>query len=561
MGNESSSEATGNLLRLRSVRRPVWTRPETKKPEFAHVMAKAEALVHRLDAKIDALHDSFVALVQDGKFTRKMLFRVARCLEAVEAQAETNKGQIDQVAEEMNQAEQDNKPERGEKDDKADDWTGTLEALNLAYALSKDADDVLADCTKLRDALYVEPDRPSAGFKKFRALDQDTEARSFVSALVQAWRQNVSTNSWEHALEPEPAETVEQFIERVLADAARGDVDVMEHAHDAYCAALEKALLQKDPGAWIDVRDLDRKFKRLVGRLDLSAGLSKIKSVVIAKQERQRAHFAALASGEAVPEQPAVIQGRQKELERAWTDLVFEDLHGSAPLRCQLKHILETTASMKLGLMSDPGPELARSELSRVAAHLARAATIVAEESSDFVVQLMTDELKLVQILFPGDDEPVDADLELALLAFVRELVDAREDNLRSHLVFAAYILQMITQRLDGAERLDGQISASLSLWMEAELLVAGGDRAAANMASAAKEQVDKELAEVERQAERQADEDMAATVQGLRDGLERLRATVDTLRTKTKIASPQAQALEAQALEPDAQAEKLIVQ
>jgi hypothetical protein len=66
------------------------------------MIAKAETLVHRLDAKIDALHDSFMALVEDGKFTRKMLFRVSRCLEAVEAQAESNKDQIEQIAEEMN---------------------------------------------------------------------------------------------------------------------------------------------------------------------------------------------------------------------------------------------------------------------------------------------------------------------------------------------------------------------------------------------------------------------------------------------------------------------------
>lgn len=564
MGNESSSEATGNMLRLHPVSRPVWTRPETKKPEFAPVIAKAETLVHRLDSKIDALHDCFVALVQDGTFARKMLFRVSRCLEAVESQAESNKDQIGQIAEEMNQAEKGSEQD-GEK--ARDDWTSTLEALNRADALSKDADDVLADCNKMREALYVESDRPLVGFKKFRTLNkEDIEARPFVSALVQGWLQNVSPNRREHALEPEPAEKVEQFIERVLVDAKEGASDVMEHAHDAYCAALEKALLQKDHGAWIDVRDLDRKFESLVGQLDLSAWLVKVKGVVAAKQERQRAHFAALASGEAVlgggiPAPAKTTQSKQRELERAWTDLVLADMqladmHGPAPVCSQLKHIFEATANMTYGwglhtFDPDLAPsELARSELARVAACLARAAGVVAEESADFVVHMMTDELKLAQVLFPGDEpELMDADLDLALLAFVRKLVEARKDNLRSHVVFAAYALQMAMQRLDSLERLDGSrldgaegldLSASLSLWMEAELLVAGGDHAAADIASAAKQQVDKELAAVKRQT----DDEMAATVQGLRDRLESLRATVDTLVLKTKMASPQSQAL-----------------
>jgi hypothetical protein len=392
--------------------------------------------------------------------------------------------------------------------DRLSDWASTLEALNLAYALSKDADDVLADCKKMRDLLY-DTDRRSLRpkFKTFRALDK-VEDCPFVVALVQAWRQpSPNLEAWEHPL---PAETVEQFLERALADAEEGNCDVVQEAHEEYSLALERALLQKDADAWDEVRSLDRKFERLASALDLSAGLDKVMEVVFAKQERQRAHFEALASGRVSDSCPPGNQTSQKqqELERAWKSFVFAECEASlplpAPLYGQLDRIFKLTYEAES--MTDPGEleqEESRAELARVAAHMARAASVVADNSPGVVVKAITEELKLAHaLLLEGLEDDVDADLELALVAFVGKMVQVRKDNLRSELVCTAYILQVA--RLDESE--------SLSRWMEAELKVAGGDQATVEAAREAKEQVDEDMDDMA--ATKKQDEASASTQQ-----------------------------------------------
>jgi hypothetical protein len=509
------------------------------------VIAKAEALVHRLDAKIDALCVSFVALVQDGSFQRKMLYRVSRCLEAVEAQTEDNKRQTDQLADEMGKAEGKERADdhSDEEDEADDDWAGTLEALNLAYALSKDTDDVLADCKKIREVLYLDDcglkanDRPT--FKKFRALGhEDGESRAFVATLVQAWSHpSPNLGAWEHALEPEPAESTIDFVDRVLADAEQGDCDVMEEAHETYSAALEKALLQNDAGAWDEVWSLDRKIEWLTSRLDLSAGLSKVMEVVSARHERQRAHLAALASGH---ESDPPEKSDRRRLERAWIELVFSESQEAGLLGGQLKQTLEQileltceTTNMTLveARVFDLG--LAPRTHRKVAGHLARAASVVAESSPGIVVQALTEDLKLAHALLPEapDEEEVDADLELALVAFVGKAVQVRKDNLRSELVFAAYTLQMAMQKMEGLDESESLSTESLSSWMEAELKVAGGDRAAAETARAAKQKVDNEIAASKRQAEHLA----TAQRQALLESLQGMLGKVDALRSKIK--------------------------
>jgi hypothetical protein len=190
------------------------------------VVREVETLVHRLDSKIDALAGSYLKLLKDGRLSGKTLSDVARSLRAVEAQAEHNKSMFAQLATELFRAR------------KETVWADKLEALNLDYALSTDADDVLEDCAKLRDVLLIYKDGVAV-LRTFQPLD--IQANDFVQAQIAAWSVP-SPNVWSFALEPEESEPVEDldFIdERKFESDRQASIKEARHAEiDAVVAKL-----------------------------------------------------------------------------------------------------------------------------------------------------------------------------------------------------------------------------------------------------------------------------------------------------------------------------------
>jgi hypothetical protein len=472
----------------------------TQKPSYEPVMRKAETLVHRLDVKIDVVSKRYVSLLLDG-FSSQAITRLVRSLKAVELQAEHNKSQIDLIGDELNQA--DEPVQAGESQEES--WSDTLEALNLAYALSKDADDVLEDCKKLRELIFT--DAGNRIEKTFRDLEPEDEAHQFVQTQVAVWRQP-STCVWTFELDPEPAESVSQFITRVLQDASANKVDTMQEAYEAYSDALEEACQRANSGEVTDLEimhDLDHKLSVLSERLDMTTGLRKVMAVVDAQFAATRTHFVALASGQISPSKINTT-----EIEERLSELVFSEFKGSSEVLEDLRELCQLTREAKE--MSEPAELVTRLasfeqdqrvRLGTAAQLLARAASQAAASSDDATVHAIMQVLTLGNSLM-GDQRDYEHDetAEAEYAGFVRTVIDIKLNTVRSHLVFAAYMVQIAIQN---SQELDESTGQKVTRWMDAELQVAGGDQGATKAAVIAENEVQKEIEDGNKQNELRA--------------------------------------------------------
>jgi phosphonoacetaldehyde hydrolase len=259
------------LLSLRPIRRP--------RDRSAKLCAAAELMVRRLEQKCDALAASVQALFKEGTFTPVELGRVRRAICHVETQARRNQAQVPLLEKELDR-----------------------DSFEVYSALHVDSEYALADCAELRTALAAEL-QPIC----------DPGLRAYAEVQIQAW--SPSLQEWD--LKPEPAESVTEFVERVVREAEQGESDSMVEAHEALLVALEEAktVTPETPSqAWdwaahhviggivqaqATVKDVLCKFESVNDRLGLSGNLRRCYSQLLGWLDWDQSHLYALSQAQA----------------------------------------------------------------------------------------------------------------------------------------------------------------------------------------------------------------------------------------------------------------------
>lgn len=263
------------LLGLVPIRRVRWV----KRERTSTGGAAAQVLVRRLDQKCDALSATVQALFKAGTFTDIELGRVRRNIDHVETQGKRNQEQA------------------LHKDSK-----DPFEAFEIRSALQD-------DCAALRLALAR-----AVLFGDLLPISMsDPHVRAYADLKIQEWAPLLQ--EWRpDDLSPEPAESVEQFVERVAREAEQGESDSMVEAHEALLEALMTLTPETPSQAWawsahlvigkircaeVTVKDLLCKLEAVNDRLGLSGQLRRGYSRLKNWLDYDRSHLYALAQDQA----------------------------------------------------------------------------------------------------------------------------------------------------------------------------------------------------------------------------------------------------------------------